>query len=80
MPTEADIVTAAAQQMCVADGRGIKVADVWLHGQGYTVNIAVPKQPGMSDEDWHSVVEDMRTKLLLVAGVERVTVDIARSA
>ena len=75
MPTEAEVLP-AAQAMCASDGRGIRISDITPLGNGYAVSISVPKQSGMSDSNWHAVVEDMRSKLMHVPGVTRVTVDI----
>ena len=75
MPTEDEVLT-AARAICASDGRGIKVNDATPVGQGYAINISVPKQLGMSDDNWHSVVEDMKSKLLLVPGITRVTIAI----
>lgn len=71
MPTEAQVL-ASAQAMCNADGRGIKVLDAFPADQGYAINISVPKQPGMTDENWHSVVRDIRDKLETIPGVRKV--------
>jgi hypothetical protein len=78
MATESEVLS-AAQKMCAADGRGIRATDVIPLGQGYVLVITIPKQLGMSDANWHSVVEDMRSKLQLIPGVERVTLDVTNS-
>lgn len=77
MATE-DEILAPAQKVCAADGRGIRVIGTFPVGQGHAVNISVPKQPGMSDEDWHSIVLDIRQKLELIPGITRVTIEVAR--
>jgi len=77
MPSESEVRTKAAS-ICAADGRGIRVTDLVPTGcGGYAVTISVPKQQGMSDHNWHTIVADVRDKLQLVQGIERVMIDVA---